>query len=224
MKKITILILLTTYFFTANAQSGAGKAQNNSNVNWFKTGLFIDINGGGRFLGETSSIASMSAGPSFNAGLGYFFNDKIAIKGRLDYNQFKATYNGVIDKSYSVGASAEVVARLLQVFAETKSRSFSLNMHLGAGLTTLRNPSYIDFRKETGIPDSEKFITNQDDMGHIIVGLTPQFHISPKWSINLDVSHFSQFNQGVTYDTDNLIPSKKVTGIISTTVGLTFRP
>ncbi|WP_107038669.1 outer membrane beta-barrel protein [Brumimicrobium mesophilum] len=224
MKKTAILLLLSVIAFSAVAQSGRENSNSNNSVNWHKTGLFLDLNAGARYLGETSAIAEMSAGQSFNAGLGYYFNDIIGVKGRLDYNQFKATYNGVIDRSFSVGASAEVMLRLIQLLGEKKSRKFSLNFHAGAGLTTLRNPSFIDFRKENGIADSEKFITNQDDIGHIILGLTPQFHLNQKWSINLDVSHFTQFSQGVTYDTDNLISSKNVTGIISTTVGLTFRP
>lgn len=220
MKKITLLLLLSIITFYSQSQTSV----NNNSVNWFKTGLFLDANAGVRFLGETSTIATMSPGTSINAGLGYFFNDKIGVRGRIDYNQFTAKYNGIIDKSYSVGASAEVMLRLLQILAEKKSRNFSINLHAGAGITTLRNPSYIKFRKETGIADSEKFITNQDDMGHLIVGITPQFHLNEKWSINLDFSHFTHFNQGVTYDTDNLIASKKVTGIINTTIGLTFRP
>lgn len=239
MKKISILLLITLITTTASAQMRSANDIGKLKINWYKTGWFLDANAGGRFLGQTSSFADMGLGPSFNAGIGYFFNDKIAIKGRLDYNQFYAdygeatTYNSNfgtpgsgdnIDRSGSVAASAEVMFRLLQVFNPKRSRNFSLNFHVGAGLTTFRNPSYINARESEGVVFDDPFIKGHDDMGHIIVGLTPQYHINSRWSINLDVSQFTQFKQYNTYDTHNEIKSKDVTGLLSTTIGLTFRP
>ncbi|WP_107038672.1 outer membrane beta-barrel protein [Brumimicrobium mesophilum] len=223
MKKISILLLLSIFVFTAKAQTGPQMAMGNLKVNWYKIGWFLDANAGGRFLGQTSDIADMSAGPSFNAGLGYFFNDKIALKGRLDYNQFSASYGNVTDRSGSIAGSAEVMVRLLQVFANKRARDFSLNLHAGAGLTALRNPSYKDFL-ESKYDDYKGKLFPADNMGHIIVGITPQYHFNSRLSINLDISQFSQFKQHKTYDKHNYVDTKSVTGIVSTTIGLTFRP
>jgi hypothetical protein len=224
MKKIALLLLITLIATTASAQMRPGSTIGKLRIRWYKTGWFLDANAGIRLLGQSSDIATMNIGPSFNAGIGYFFNDKIALKGRIDYNQFATAYGNVLDKSASLSASAEVMVRLLQVFANKRSRHFSLNLHAGVGLTSLRNPSYIDFREDLGPEYDDHFIKNQDDMGHIIVGLTPQYHFNSRLSINLDISHFTQFKQNTTYDTHNAVKANNVTGIISTSIGLTFRP
>lgn len=223
MKKISIILLITLITTTVSAQMRPGSSIGKISINWYKTGWFLDANAGVRFLGETSEVAEMKVSPSFNAGLGYFFNDKIGIKGRIDGHQFKTTYGNLEDNSYSVGASAEVMVRLIQVFAHKRARDFALNLHAGAGLTALVNPSYRETVEDNGNDYNGKLF-NADNMGHIIVGLTPQYHFNSRVSINLDISHFTQLKQFRTYDTHNAVPAKNVTGVIATTIGLTFRP
>ena len=222
MKKISILLLLSLYAFTVKAQAPTG-GTGELKVNWYKTGWFLDANAGARFLGQTSTLSSMKVGPSVNAGLGYFFNPVFAIKGRLDYNQFSTTYNSYDDRSGSVSASAEAMVRLLQVFNGKRSRNFSLNLHAGAGLTALRNPSYMEQVENQG-KDYNGKLFKADNMGHVIVGLTPQYHFNSRLSLNLDISQVTQFKQYKTYDTHNVVDPEGLTGLISTTIGLTFRP
>lgn len=239
MKKIATFIIAALITTTSIAQYGTRTSSGTIDINWYKSGWFLDANAGVHFLGQTSSNTDMNLGPSFNAGIGYFFNKKFAIKGRVDYNQFYVDYGELttynnnynssgfgdnIDRSGSLALSAQAQLRLLQVFNTKRSRKASLVFHVGAGLTTLRNPSYINSKENQGVDFDDPLFNGHDEMGHIIVGLTPQYHINSRWSINLDISHFTQFKQYYTYDTHNEVLSKDVTGIISTTLGLTFRP
>lgn len=223
MKKISIILLITLFSTAAFAQMRSVRSMGSLKINWYKTGWFLDANAGVRFLGETSPAADMLIRPSINGGIGYFFNEKFALKGRLDAHQFAASYNSKIDNSMSIGASAEAVVRLLQVIKYRRSRDFALNLHAGAGLTALINPSYRESIEDKGF-DYEGVLFNADNIGHIVVGITPQFHLNSRVSINLDISHFTQFKQFKTYDTHNGVDAKGVTGVLSTTVGLTFRP
>ncbi|PWH86153.1 hypothetical protein DIT68_06255 [Brumimicrobium oceani] len=191
-------------------------------INWHKTGWFIDGNAGIRLLGQTSPIADSELAWSANGGLGYFFNKKIAIKGRLDYNQFNAAYNGKLDRSGQAAASLEAMVRLLELISPNYYRKFELNVHAGAGLTALLNPSLRDQVEANGGEYKGKLF-NADNMGHIIVGITPQYHINSRMSINLDISQFTQFKQNNTYDSHNGVKSKDVTGFISASAGLTIR-
>lgn len=224
MKKISILLLITLITTTASAQMRSNSEIGKLKINWYKTGWFLDGNAGVRFIGQTSDAATMNVGPSFNAGLGYFFNDKIGIKGRLDYDEFTTVYGGSEDRAASGGASLEVMVRLLQVFNHKRSRDFSLNLHAGSGLSMLVNPNKAGFRDMKYVDKLDYSWENKDRMGHIIIGLTPQYHINSRLSINLDVSHFTQFKQNYTYDTGSNVRAKDVTGFVTTTVGLTIRP
>lgn len=224
MKKISLILLITLFSTAAFSQMRSGRSMGSLKINWHKTGWFMDANAGIRLLGETSNFATTDLAWSGNAGLGYFFNEKVAIKGRLDYNQFNASYNGsnIIDRSGQAAASLEGVFRLLQIISPKRSRNFALNFHAGAGLTALLNPSLRDAVEAKGGEYKGKLF-NADNMGHIIVGLTPQYHLNSRLSINLDVSQFTQFKQNNTYDSHNGVKSKDVTGFVSVSAGLTLR-
>lgn len=229
MKKISILILITLITFSASAQMRSGSAIGKLKIKWYKTGWFFDGNAGARFIGETSNFAKETIQPTVNAGVGYFFNDKIALKGRLDAHKFTSKYDattaypGFEDRSLMASGSAEVMVRLLQVFAHKRSRDFALNFHAGAGLSALINPSFKKEIENNGGEYKGKLF-NADNIGHIIVGLTPQYHLNSRVSINLDISQFTYFKQNYTFDSHNRVDSKDVTGIVGVSLGLTFRP
>lgn len=219
MKKISLILFITLISTTLSAQHGTGELK----INWYKSGWFIDGNAGVRFIGEASDQAEMQIRPTLNAGLGHFFNEKIGIKGRLDAHQFSTTYGNTTDLSLGVGASAQVVVRLLQAIKPKLSRSFALNLHAGGGLSAIINPSFRNYVEEDLGQEYDGKLFNADNMGHIIIGLTPQFHLNSRVSVNIDFSHFTQFKQDNTYDTHNQVRSKDITGVIATTVGLTVR-
>ncbi|RYM33023.1 hypothetical protein ERX46_13310 [Brumimicrobium glaciale] len=224
MKRIFIILLITLFSTAAFSQMRSGRSMGSLKINWHKTGWFIDGNAGIRLLGQTSNLATTDLAWSGNAGLGYFFNKKIAIKGRLDYNQFNASYgaSNVVDRSGSAAASLEVMVRLLELISPNNYRKFELNIHAGSGLTAIYNPS-LKREIEANGGEYKGKLFNADNLGHIIVGLTPQYHLNSRLSLNLDVSQFTQFKQFNTYDSHNGVKSKDVTGFVAISAGLTFR-
>jgi hypothetical protein len=226
MKQFILILLVTAFSSSLYSQRSQGSSIGVIKVNWYKKGWFLDGNIGARFMGKTSSDADMFPGLSMNGGIGYVFNEYIGIKGRMDYNGFKVSsvLSDTDNKSHSLSFSTEAVVKLLQLVGPTKARDFSLNFHTGIGFTTLFNP---DFRKyymdELGREFNDPFIKGSDDIFHVIVGITPQYHLNSKFSINLDISQLIQFKQHRTYDTFNKELANGVTGVMGITVGMSFR-
>lgn len=63
-----------------------------------------------------------------------------------------------------------------------------LNFHAGFGLSTLYNTNFTDAAEKAGIEFSDPGLKGNDDMVNIVLGLTPQFKLNDKISINLDLS------------------------------------
>ncbi|HLV43008.1 MAG TPA: outer membrane beta-barrel protein [Brumimicrobium sp.] len=224
MKALLSFFLCAFLSINAFAQDLSHSSQGKIKFNWFRTGVFIDGNAGIRLLGETSSQADMDPGLTLNAGMGYFFNKKVGMKGRIDYHQFPMTRGNGSSTSYSVGLSLEAVANLLQVFGPEKARKFSFLAHGGAGLTSLINPEFKKHYEEVlGKEFNDPLIKGGDEMFHIILGVTPQYHFKSKFSLNLDISQFIQFNQHRTYDTFSAELAKTATGVFGASLGLTIR-
>lgn len=94
-------------------------------------------------------------------------------------------------------------------------------MHLGLGITTFRNQSSID-NNQKEIKDV--LIKGNDDMGHIILGITPQYHLNSNWSLNLDFSSFLLLKQDFTFDNFKSERFNGVGHISALSLGITFRP
>lgn len=194
---------------------------------WYKLQWFYDLNVGGRFLGPSSDAVNLKPGLSFNAGMGYMFKDIFGIKGRIDYHRFTVTpgfINDAVNKAGSVSLSAELVSDLVPLFDDKEYHSFRLGVHAGLGITSAFNPEYKDYREnDLGKPWEDPFIKGNDDMVHIIAGFTPQYHINGRWSLNLDISSYFQFIGDYTIDQFNKEIQNR-SALISTSIGLTFRP
>lgn len=216
---ILVALFLTTTLFAQRGYKSGGTFK----FNWFNQGWFFDGNIGIRTLGKTSDIAKVNAGVTLNGGIGYMFNEKFGLKGRADYHNFKTT-GGMSSTSHSVGLSIEGIASLVQIIGGRKARQFSLNLHGGLGLTSLFNPEYIRYVKDDlGREFNDPFIKGSDDIFHLIVGITPQYNINSKISIQLDISNFIQFKQHRTYDTFNAVRADGVTGVLGFSLGMTYR-
>jgi len=193
---------------------------------WYKHWWFVDANVGTRLLGATSSNINLSAGLNTNISIGYLFSEKFGIKGRYDLNTFKFSpgFNG---QSESIGRmhslSIEACTDLITLIKGDKIRNWRFTMHGGLGLSSYGNIDYRKFRKEI-TPWEDPLFKGNDDMGHVILGVTPQYHISGRWSLNLDLSTFILIKQSNTFDR---FSNKKVNGLGNVTtvsLGLTFRP
>jgi hypothetical protein len=241
--KASVLLLLlcfTTSTLVAQVQGrssaqprGASKASispyGKIKTNWYKVGWFADINVGMRMLGATSAAADLGVGFSGNAGIGFLMSDRIGVKGRIDYNRF--SFSPGIGAAPEAGGGAmsfslEAVTDLIPLSTQkTKIRKWRIALHGGFGYTSYNNKS---FKEDRLAQDSDYFndpvIKGNDDMGHMILGITPQYHFDGNWSINLDFSSFFLFKQDFTFDNYNGERFNGIGNISNLTFGVTFRP
>jgi hypothetical protein len=210
MKKILVLLALAANF-GANAQT--------------EKGLFFDANMGTRFGGTTSELATLRPGFHADAGMGYMFNNFIGIKGQIGFNRFTAVSaadEGIKDFSSMFNANLECVFGLSQVIGFGTER-FDLYLHSGVGMNAFSNKGY----KESYLENKEfedRLFKGSDEAFNVSFGLTPTFHVNEKISLRLDVAHFVIFGQSNTVDRQiGNSPLDKVTGVSTTTIGLSYR-
>jgi hypothetical protein len=197
-------------------------------VNWYKVDWFVDMNLGTRMFGATSSATELGLGLNGNVGVGYLFSEKFGLKGRYDFSDFKFT-PGIGSATEARGNmnsfSLEAVTDLITLFTGSAPSRWRLVLHVGLGYSTFSNKSF----KQEQLNDNPDYfndpvIKGNDDMGHILLGITPQYHINSRLSINLDFSTFVLLKQDFTFDNYN---GKRIDGIgnVSTlSLGITFRP
>ncbi len=196
-------------------------------TNWYKIGWFADLNGGVRLLGATSGAANLGAGFNGNAGLGFFVTDKIGIKGRIDYNTFKFTpgLNSSPDaRGRMLSLSLEATSDLLPFTSGSKIRDWRIELHGGFGFSTFKNTDFVEYRESINYEFDDPLFKAREDMGHMIIGITPQYHINGRWSVQFDFSSFFYFNQDFTFDRYNVEKLNGVGSMISTSLGVVFRP
>ncbi|PKR79933.1 hypothetical protein CW751_12685 [Brumimicrobium salinarum] len=223
MKKI-IIISLTLFFSSFVFSQHKSTNAKHLNVNWHKVGWFLEANGGMRLLGKTSEQADMKPGLSLTGGVGYFINEQFGVRGRLDYQGFNTETVNSSNSSYSIGLSAEALLRTLNAFGGVKNRAFEVVAHGGIGGNSLINPELRDYvRNDLGKEFEDGGFKGTDDMFHIVIGATPEYHFNSKLSLNLDISHFIQFGQHRTYDVFSKELADGPTGVFVTSLGLTVR-
>lgn len=233
VKTITLICLVCMTSSSLLAQSTGVKNTSQSKLSpygpietsWYKLGWFLEGNFGTRLLGATSESVDMSPGFNTNLSLGIFTSDRLGFKGRYDFNTFKFT-PGFNNQDNSIGrmhsVSFEVLTDILPLVGVTKFRDWRIILHGGAGLSTYRNVDYADYREEIWSWD-DPGIKGNDDMIHAIVGITPQYHINGRWSLNLDISSFFLFKQDLTFDRFSIEPKTGVGNIMTASLGATLR-
>ena len=170
-----------------------------SNAQFIKK-LSLDVNVGGRFGGAVAdSVPNYKVSPGIHAdgGVRYQLNELISIRGGLSYDGFKTSRDKMYesdtanleDNSSLISGSIEAVVNLKKIkFMSFIPEKMGLNFHAGFGLSTLFNTNFTDAAEKAGIKFSDPGLKGNDDMINIVLGLTPQFKLNDKISINLDLS------------------------------------
>ena len=170
-----------------------------SNAQFIKK-LSLDVNVGGRFGGAVAdSVPNYKVSPGIHAdgGVRYQLNELLSIRGGLSYDGFKTSRDklndldtaNLEDNSSLISGSIEAVVNLKKLkFMSFIPEKIGLNFHAGFGLSTLFNTNFTDAAEKAGIKFSDPGLKGNDDMINIVLGLTPQFKLNDKISINLDLS------------------------------------
>lgn len=176
MKKIILGALLFCFASQVNAQE-----YNKWSLD-FGAGVHEIINP----LSPGYSTGALSLGQA-NIGLRYMFNEKFGLRLDLGYNEFKEGDNSLPFRANYYRSSLEGVinaGNLLKFSSWTKK--FNLLFHGGVGYSTLKTISPID--------------TSGDPLLNFIVGFTPQFKLSDRISLFVDMSTIFHDYQVNTYD------------------------
>ena len=171
-----------------------------SNAQFIKK-LSLDVNVGGRFGGavsdDTSSNYKVSPGIHADGGVRYQLNELISIRGGISYDGFKTSRDkmyetdtaNLTDNSSLISGTIEAVVNLKKLkFMSFIPEKIGLNFHAGLGLSTMSNSNVKKFNTDNKITPSDLGLKGNDDMINIVFGLTPQYKLNDKISINLDLS------------------------------------
>ena len=172
-----------------------------SNAQFIKK-LSLDVNVGGLFGGSVSddTLTNFKVSPGIHAdgGVRYQLNELISIRGGISYDGFKTsrdkmgdsdTVLSLTDNSSLISGTIEAVVNLKKLkFMSFIPEKIGLNFHAGLGLSTMSNTNFKDAYKADGREFTDPGIGGNDDMINIVFGLTPQYKLNDKISINLDLS------------------------------------
>lgn len=197
-----------------------------SNAQFIKK-LSLDVNIGGRFGGAVSESlyngakAKVSPGIHFDGGVRYQLSELISLRGGISYDGFKTTWDTLTaDKAGLISGSIEAVVNLKKLkFMSFIPEKIGLNFHAGLGLSTMSNPSYKEGREF-----SDPGMKGNDDMINMVFGLTPQYMLNDKISINLDLSTKLLLKQSlyVNASHDSSV-NDKMGNIFNVAVGATYK-
>ena len=196
-----------------------------SNAQFIKK-LSLDLNVGGRFGGAVSDSlfngakAKVSPGIHIDGGVRYQLSELISLRGGISYDGFKTTWDTLTDKAGLISGSIEAVVNLKKLkFMSFIPEKIGLNFHAGIGLSTMSNPSFKKGREFT-----DPGMTGNDDMINIVLGLTPQYKLNDKISINLDLSTKLLLKQSLYVNAShNSSVNDKMGNIFNVAVGATYK-
>jgi OmpA-OmpF porin, OOP family len=197
-----------------------------SNAQFIKK-LSLDLNVGGRFGGAISDSinggdkAKVSPGIHVNGGVRYQLSELISLRGGISYDGFKTTWGTLTaDNAGLISGSIEAVVNLNKLkFMSFMPEKIGLNFHAGAGLSTMSNPSFKEGREFT-----DPGMKGNDDMINIVLGLTPQYKLNDKISINLDLSTKLLLKQSLYVNaSQNSSVNDKMGNIFNVAVGATYK-
>lgn len=156
-----------------------------------------------------------------NLGARYMFNNSFGIKldfgfDRLKNDEFGDNGNSLEFRSQYLRSSFQLVANLSRfMHFENFAPRFGLIIHGGVGYSTIKNEHGPLF----GNWDSP----DKDNMVNFIVGLTPQFKLNSKWSINADIAIVNHIYQQRTWDLTEPVNRRGFDGLMTNlTVGVSY--
>lgn len=156
-----------------------------------------------------------------NLGARYMFNNSFGIKLDVGFDRIKNDEFGDNGKSNEfnsqyIRSSFQLIANMGRfMHFEDFAPRFGLFIHGGAGYSTNKNADGPLF----GNWDSP----DKDNMVNFIVGLTPQFKLNSKMSINADVAFVNHIYQQRTWDLTQPVTRRGFDGLMANlTVGISY--
>ena len=136
-------------------------------------------------------------GYHLNGALRYMFNPKIGIGGNLMFGRIDPHENSRDFGTNYIGVNLQTYVNLGRILKfEDFAERLSLQFHGGLGYLNL----YFDTISPFSDTDDGFSFTKGDDLGVLIAGLRPQYKLSRKFALFMDVTVNGTFRQNINYD------------------------
>jgi hypothetical protein len=230
LSSLLTAVCICFFIFSGVAQRFGSKHKSKIVVTWHKEGWTIDGAVGVRTLGKRSADVERVPGLALQGGVGYIFNKVVGVRGRLDYynHQLSTNFrpmNANGGYAHSVAASLVSTVDLVPLITKRKGRIWHFNVYAGPGLTTAWNKEpQIYMTEHLGSSFNDPGLEGNDDMGHILFGINPQFHFNSSFALTFDVSSFLLLNQDFTYDWNTQITDQGLGSILNFSFGFLWYP
>ena len=227
MKTISTITLLIATCFFANAQEKSSNLDaTNSIGKWtieatVGQGKGVNPYSEGYFSSNPKSFFGSIQANDFSLGFRYMINPKFGVKTALTYQNFKnISNNGSLPFEMNMmGISFQGVANLRRIFdLEHTFKKVGLFVHAGIKIDQMESKTQNNVASLVNHNYGVK-----EYNGGLILGVTPQFKISDKFSINLDVSVQSNYRQHFNWDGSYSNSNNNLKGqIVTTSLGLSY--
>lgn len=178
-------------------------------MNKFSVGLNYGING------VISAPIDVNTSNSHHISLNsrYMFNTNLGLMLGLGYDLFPTTEATATTNQYA-SFNLQGVYNIGSLF-KLPSKRFGLLLHAGGGVATMWNK---DFGSDNA---TDPYIKGNDDIITLNAGLTPQFKINDRFSVNIDLAYVFNLEQDRSFNWSYVTDNNRGS-FYTASVGLTY--
>lgn len=180
-----------------------------SSLNKLSVGLNYGING------VISAPVDVNTSNSHHIGLNtrYMFNTNLGLMLGLGYDLFPTAEGSETTNQYA-SLNIQGVYNIGSLF-KLPSKRFGLLLHAGGGVATMWNK---DFGSDNA---TDPYIKGNDDIITLNAGITPQFKINDRFSVNIDLAYAFNLEQDRSFNWSYVTENNRGS-FYTASVGLTY--
>jgi OOP family OmpA-OmpF porin len=199
MKTLILFIALLSSIAFAQTPTKTSTPSNALGYNQWSIGLNVGGHDGMHWTNAYTKVYQVSY---FNGHIRYMHNNRFGWKLDAAYDNFNFI-NGA-SNTHKLRFSIEPTINFTDIlhFNDFTSR-FGLLGHFGFGYSAMWNVPFSSLNPDQLFQPKKGSI---DEMGHLILGITPQFKVNEHWSINGDLAFMAHIRQNRTFDFANANP------------------
>ena len=232
MKKSTILLLILICSFNSIAQEENDTLKRNNN--WILEASVGNVKGvkpysDKYFSSKANSFFGQWEPNSFSIGGRYLMGEVFSVKGSLGYDRFR-NYNNESQTSNLPSRPFELrqfnlqiqgVANLAKLFNVHKQLNrFAFLVHGGIQVASMTSKTQ-NYWEAGELVNQNYNVTEYN--GGLVFGVTPEFRITKKLAIQLDVTSIHNYRQHFNWDGSYAADTEKLSGnSVSLNLGLSF--
>lgn len=202
------LVLITGLFFTLQASAQEETIVNDSllSYNRWTVEAMVGFSDGnypystGFSASDKTQILSQFKLNNFDLGVRYMFTPKFGIKGNFTYSKYSESDNSSIPyqtNQFNLAIQGVVnAARVLDFGSKTR---IGLLVHGGIHAASLTSKTDTKLDPILGeIPND--YVNSTEYHGGFVAGITPQYRITPKLAVFVDLSMYYNYRQHMNWD------------------------